>query len=315
MDNTHDDDAPEAPVEEVVATGDAAQAGDAHADESRADEAMDAPVEPMQRPAPDRSTVKRILEGALLAAGETLAIDRFGSLFDDHERPDEATIRELLGEIAAEYDGRGMELKEVASGFRIQVCKDIGPWVSRLWTEKPPRYSRALLETLALIAYRQPITRGEIEEIRGVTVSSEMIKSLIERDWIRIVGHRDVPGRPALYATTHDFLDYFDLKSLEELPTLSELRDLDKLNEELQLEVAPAAAILAAENAALADGAAQEQSGHQYIIGAEPEDDGLDEIKMDMQEVDEVLKRVEESFRRKEDEPAAGEGPVGDGQP
>ncbi len=313
MDNTHDNDAPEAPVGEVVATEDVAHA-DAAMDQA-IDEAMDVPVEPVQRPAPDRATIKRILEGALLAAGETLAIDRFGTLFDDHERPDEAAIREMLGEIAAEYEGRGMELKEVASGFRIQVRKDIGPWVSRLWTEKPPRYSRALLETLALIAYRQPITRGEIEEIRGVTVSSEMIKSLIERDWIRIVGHRDVPGRPALYATTHDFLDYFDLKSLEELPTLSEIRDLDKVNEELQLEVAPAAAILAAENAALADGAAQEQSGHQYIIGAEPEDDGLDEIKMDMQEVDEVLKRVEESFRRKEDEPAAGEGPVGDGQP
>jgi segregation and condensation protein B len=160
----------------------------------------------------------------------------------------------------------------VASGFRIQVRKEYGHWVSRLWTEKAPRYSRALLETMALIAYRQPITRGEIEEIRGVTVSSDMIKSLLERDWVRIVGHRDVPGRPALYATTHDFLDYFDLKSLEELPTLSELRDLDKVNPELQLDVPcgcdPERRTSAAE-------AAAGDSPVQYVIGEPDEDDSI----------------------------------------
>lgn len=264
----------------------------------------------VQRPVPDRAQMKCILEGALLAAGETLNLDRFAALFDDHERPTPEALRELLGEIADEYAGRGIELKEVASGFRIQVRKEFGHWVSRLWTEKPPRYSRALLETMALIAYRQPITRGEIEEIRGVTVSSEMIKSLLERDWVRIVGHRDVPGRPALYATTHDFLDYFDLKSLDELPTLSEIRDLDKVNPELQLEVTPDATVAVADgNAAVAGDAA---SAAQYLLGEQQEDD-LAEIGMDMQQVDEVLKRVEDSFRRKE-EPQAQED-VPDGQP
>ncbi len=260
--------------------------------------------EAVRRPPPDRPTIKRILEGALLASGETMNVTRFGTLFEDYERPDEGTIRELLGEIATEYVGRGIELKEVASGFRIQVCKDLGPWVSRLWTEKPPRYSRALLETLSLIAYRQPITRGEIEEIRGVAVSSDMIKSLGERDWIRIVGHRDVPGRPALYATTHEFLDYFNLKSLDELPTLSEIRDIEKINRELQLDPATAAAVLAAEKA-------PESEVRQYLIGDDaPEEDGLD-IGMDMAQVDEVLKRVEDAFRRKEDGESSGESEPG----
>lgn len=271
---------------------------------SDADDFIERVEAAIQRPAPDRATVKRILEGALLASGETLNIVRFGTLFEDYERPDEATIRELLGEIATEYIGRGIELKEVASGFRIQVNKDLGPWVSRLWTEKPPRYSRALLETLSLIAYRQPITRGEIEDIRGVAVSSDMVKSLMERDWIRVVGHRDVPGRPALYATTHEFLDYFNLKSLDELPTLAELRDLDKMNQELHLDSATASAVLAAERSAAGDDSEQPR---QYLIGedAEPADD-LD-IGMDMNQVDEVLKRVEDSFRRKDDDATPGE--------
>lgn len=266
------------------------------------------------RPVPDRAQLKCIIEGALLAAGETLNIDRFAALFEDFERPSPEVLRELLAEIGAEYAGRGIELKEVASGFRIQVRKEYGHWVSRLWTEKAPRYSRALLETMALIAYRQPITRGEIEEIRGVTVSSEMIKSLLERDWVRIVGHRDVPGRPALYATTHDFLDYFDLKSLEELPTLSELRDLDKVNPELQLEIPGASE---SGGAAQSVEAADAEAAVQYVIG-EPVEDDLD-IGMDMQQVDEVLKRVEDSFRRKEEpQDAGGDAPAGevpDGKP
>ncbi|MFZ5698639.1 MAG: SMC-Scp complex subunit ScpB [Pseudomonadota bacterium] len=273
------------------------------------------------QPVPGRAQVKCILEGALLASGETLNVERLGGLFEEYERPQQSVIRELLEEIATEYAGRGIELKEVASGFRIQVRQEIGPWVSRLWTEKPPRYSRALLETLALIAYRQPITRGEIEEIRGVTVSSEMIKSLLERDWVRVVGHRDVPGRPALYATTNDFLDYFDLKSLDELPTLSEIRDLDKANAELELEIGPAAAILAAEQSAARDANLEHSTGEpqgsltqQYVIGGDAEEDDLD-IKIDMHDIDEVLKRVEDSFRRKED-PASAQGdmPAADDQ-
>lgn len=285
---------------EAVATPDATGAGPS-ADAM----AADAPVMPVVKPVPDRATCKRILEGALLAAGETLNIDRLGTLFEEHERPDAAALRDLLAEIGADFEGHGIELREVASGFRFQVRKELGPWVSRLWTEKAPRYSRALMETLALIAYRQPITRGEIEEVRGVTVSSDMIKSLLERDWIRVVGHRDVPGRPALYATTHDFLDYFNLKALDELPTLSEIRDLDKVNEELQLEAAPATALMAVEQAAAAAGAGEGAPVATYGVG-QASDDDLD-LSGDMQQVDEVLKRIEDSFRRKPDGQEEGE--------
>ena len=183
----------------------------------------------------DAELLKKILEGALFAAGQPLTIERLGFLFDEGDRPDNAVIREALEALVKDYEGRGIELKEVASGFRFQVRQETGPWVSRLWEEKPSRYSRALLETLALIAYRQPITRSEIEEIRGVSVSSHIVKTLLEREWIRVAGHRDVPGRPALFATTREFLDSFNLKSLAELPSLSEIRDLERINEELEL--------------------------------------------------------------------------------
>lgn len=178
---------------------------------------------------------KQIIEAALLAAGRPLLIDQMLELFEEPERPERKALRELLAEIDSDYEGRGIELQEVGSGFRIQVRAEYAPWVSRLWAERPSRYSRALMETLALIAYRQPITRGEIEDVRGVAVSTNIIKSLTEREWIRVVGHRDVPGKPALYATTRSFLDYFSLKSLNELPTLSEIRDLDSINRELEL--------------------------------------------------------------------------------
>ena len=175
----------------------------------------------------------QILEGALLAAGKPLTVAQLSELFEEHERPENAQIREALQEVAERCEDRGFELVEVASGFRFQVRQALSPWVARLWQERPARYSRALLETLALIAYRQPITRGEIEEIRGVAVSSSIIKTLHEREWIRVVGHRDVPGRPAMYATTRQFLDYFNLKNLDQLPALAEIRDLDTLNAEL----------------------------------------------------------------------------------
>lgn len=182
----------------------------------------------------DAELLKKIIEGALFAAGQPLNIERLGLLFDEDDRPDPATLRATLEALMTDYEGRGIELREVASGFRFQVRQDTGPWVSRLWEEKPSRYSRALLETLALIAYRQPITRSEIEEIRGVSVSSHIVKTLIEREWIRVAGHRDVPGRPALFATTREFLDSFNLKTLAELPSLSEIRDLERINEELE---------------------------------------------------------------------------------
>ena len=179
--------------------------------------------------------LKQIVEAALLASGKAMTLDRLQNLFDEMERPGKKALREVLQELAADYQDRGIEVREVASGWRIQVSKACAPWVSRLWEEKPPRYSRALMETLALIAYRQPITRGEIEDIRGVSVSSNIVRTLLEREWVRVVGHRDVPGRPSLYGTTREFLDYFGLKSLDELPTLAEIRDLDVINEELNL--------------------------------------------------------------------------------
>ncbi len=175
----------------------------------------------------------QIIEGALLAAGKPLTVAQLAELFEEHERPDKDAIREALREVGERCAERGFELQEVASGFRFQVRQSLSPWVARLWHERPQKYSRALLETLALIAYRQPITRGEIEEIRGVAVSSNIIKTLHEREWIRVVGHRDVPGRPAMYATTRQFLDYFNLKTLDQLPALAELRDLETLNSEL----------------------------------------------------------------------------------
>jgi segregation and condensation protein B len=175
----------------------------------------------------------QIIEGALLAAGKPLTVPQLAELFDEQERPANADIREALEQVAERCEDRGFELQEVASGFRFQVRQSLSQWVARLWHERPQKYSRALLETLSLIAYRQPITRGEIEEIRGVAVSSNIIKTLHEREWVRVVGHRDVPGRPAMYATTRQFLDYFNLKTLDQLPALAEIRDLETLNVEL----------------------------------------------------------------------------------
>jgi segregation and condensation protein B len=183
----------------------------------------------------DEDRLKQIVEAALLAAGRPLSLAQLQALFPEHEEPDTKQLREVLDRLSNDYQGRGIEVTEVGSGFRIQVRAEFSPWVSKLWVERPPKYSRALLETLALIAYRQPITRGEIEDVRGVTVSTNIIKTLTEREWIRVVGHRDVPGKPALYATTKEFLDYFNLKSLNELPTLAEIRDLDSINRELEL--------------------------------------------------------------------------------
>ena len=180
--------------------------------------------------------LKHILEAALLAADEPLSQAQLAGIFTDEERPSNTQIGQALEALAEDCADRGVELKEVASGFRLQVKLGLNDWVSRLWTEKPQKYSRAMLETLSLIAYRQPITRGEIESVRGVSLSSNIIRSLQEREWIRIVGHRDVPGKPALFGTTKAFLDYFNLKSLDELPTLSEIKDMESLEPELEFE-------------------------------------------------------------------------------
>ena len=185
----------------------------------------------------DKEELQKILEAALLAAGRPMTLKELAGLFSD--APENAELREAMEGLRESYDSRGVELTEVASGYRIQVRQEMEPWISRLWDERPPRYSRALLETLALVAYRQPITRAEIEDVRGVSVSSSIMKTLLEREWVRVVGHRDVPGRPAMYATTREFLDHFNLKSLDELPTLAELRDIDSINAQLDLEPEP----------------------------------------------------------------------------
>ena len=185
----------------------------------------------------DNQRIKHIVESVLLAAGKPLDLDQLLAVFGDGEKPEREDIREAVTALQQDYAERGIELVEVASGYRIQVSQVMEPWVSRLTEEKPTRYSRALLETLALVAYRQPITRGEIEDIRGVSVSSSIMKTLQEREWVRVVGHRDVPGRPAMYGTTRQFLDYFNLNGLDDLPTLMELRDIDTINAELDLEL------------------------------------------------------------------------------
>lgn len=185
----------------------------------------------------ENDQLKKIVEGALLAAGRSLDIGHLQQLFDIDQVPEKDQLLAVIEDIDAECSDRGFELKRTGSGYRIQVRQELSPWINRLWEEKPKKYSRALLETLALIAYRQPLTRGDIEEVRGVSVSSEIIKTLLEREWIRAVGHRDVPGRPALYATTREFLDYFSLSSLDQLPPLNDIRDIDDINPALALEM------------------------------------------------------------------------------
>jgi segregation and condensation protein B len=185
----------------------------------------------------EKDQLKMILEAILLAAGRPLTLDQLLAMFDEQEKPERGTLRETLAALQEDYEPRGIALVEVAGGYRIQVRDSMQTWVARLWEEKPARYSRALLETLALIAYRQPITRGEIEDVRGVSVSSSIMKTLQERDWVHVVGHRDVPGRPAMYGTTKQFLSYFGLQSLDGLPSLAELRDLNAIGQELELDL------------------------------------------------------------------------------
>jgi segregation and condensation protein B len=187
----------------------------------------------------ERPQLKNIIEAALLAAGRPLNLDELMALFSDAERPARNQLRQALNELQTELTGRGIALKEVAGGFRIQVKAEFAPWITRLWEERPARYSRALLETMSLIAYRQPITRGEIEAVRGVTVSPHIVRTLEERGWIRVVGHRDVPGHPEMFGTTREFLDYFSLQSLDELPTLADIKDLDSLEAELDFDSDP----------------------------------------------------------------------------
>ena len=185
----------------------------------------------------ENEALKNIIEAILLAAGRPLTLDQMLAMFAESEKPERSQLREAIELLQVDYEQRGIALVQVGGGYRIQIRETMQPWVARLWEEKPARYSRALLETLSLIAYRQPITRGEIENVRGVTVSTSIIKTLLEREWVHVVGHRDVPGHPAMYGTTKQFLDYFSLKSLSELPTLAELRDLSTIGAELELDL------------------------------------------------------------------------------
>lgn len=200
--------------------------------EDRAERETEAGAPPGGR---DPASLKHWLEAALLAAGQPLTLNQLNGLFPEADQPGHGPLREALALLDAELADRAIELAEVAGGYRLQIRSRLMPVVSNLWAEKPPKYSRALLETLAIIAYRQPITRGEIEQIRGVSLSSNLLKTLQEREWIKVVGHRDIPGKPELLGTTKAFLDYFGLKGLDDLPTLAEIRDLDNIEPELDL--------------------------------------------------------------------------------
>ena len=183
----------------------------------------------------DTAEIKYFIESALLAAGRPLNVSQLQNLFDGRMAPEKQEIRQAIAELTEEYEPRGITIAEVASGFRMQVKAAMAERLHKLWEERPPRYSRALFETLALIAYRQPITRGEIEEVRGVSVSANIVRTLMERDWVRVVGHRDVPGRPEMFGTTKLFLDYFGLKKLDDLPPLADLSDWESLRVQLNL--------------------------------------------------------------------------------
>lgn len=218
--------------------------------------------------------LKNVVEAALLAAGRPLRVDELRDLFDEFERPELDAISSAVATLAVDYESRGLELKEVASGWRIQVRESVAAPVSRLWQERPAKYSRAFLETLALIAYRQPITRGEIEEIRGVAVNPNIVKTLMERGWIRVVGHREVPGRPEVLGTTREFLDYFGLRSLDDLPTLAQLRDIETLGVQLEFPGAPPPRVSEAADVQTAGATA----GDVPVGDAAARSDGLDEL-------------------------------------
>lgn len=237
--------------------------------------------------------LKNIIEAVLLTADHPMDLRKLETIFeaDEEKRPGRDQILQALQQLQEDYQGRGVELKEVASGYRLQVVPDCAEWVSRMWEEKAPRYSRALLETLVLIAYRQPITRGEIEEIRGVSVSSHIIKTLSEREWVRVLGHKDVPGKPSMYGTTREFLDYFNLKSLDDLPSLAELKDLDKLHPELAFDrdVDADAANDAGDDSAGEPGQAADETDARDDLEPAENDDAPDDT------VDEASQAVEDA--------------------
>lgn len=279
----------------------------------------------------DKKLLRKIIEGALLAAGQPLAIKRLQELFvvteddeEDHGLPSKEDLQAVLEDIQADCRDRGYELLEVGTGWRFQVIADTARWVNRLWDEKPQKYSRSLLETLSLIAYRQPVTRGDIEGIRGVAVSSYIIKTLTEREWVKVVGHRDVPGRPALYATTRLFLDYFNLTSLDQLPSLREIADLESINPELSfddgmeipptkdLSVDPDGDREAVEELALAEDAERSGNSESGDLDVEAQDDLDAELDTDDSEDDDQNEDLQDEDGMGSDEPALLEPNVDD---
>jgi segregation and condensation protein B len=220
--------------------------------------------------------LKNVVEAALLAAARPVPVSELLQIFDEQSRPSTKEMRAILESLSADYEGRGVAIRETANGFRFQVRSEFAQEVSRLWPDRPRKYSRALLETIALIAYRQPITRAEIENVRGVAVNPEIVKTLMERNWVRVVGHRDVPGHPELLGTTTEFLDYFSLKSIEDLPPLAELKSLTDLNLQLPLTGTSDGA---AEAEAGADGAADHGATDHGEVAVVPSlDDAADKL-------------------------------------
>jgi segregation and condensation protein B len=217
----------------------------------------------------DNRQIKCIVEAALLAAGRPLDLNELQALFGDEHPPGKDDLRAAIMSLQEDYEGRGIAVQEVASGFRVQIRSSMSGWLARLWEERAPRYSRALMETLAIITYRQPVTRGDVEDIRGVGVTTNIMRSLLERNWIRVVGFRDVPGKPAIYGTTREFLDYFGLKKLDDLPPLADLKDLEAFS--AQLELSDAESLPAGAGAPLL-----------VQIETDPEDSGLDEYGMEL---------------------------------
>lgn len=244
-----------------------------------------------------------LLEAFLLASGKPQSLERLFELFEEGERPEPAVFKKALTILGKSCDGRAFELKEVASGYRLQIREKFAPWVGRLWEERPQRYSRAMLETMALIAYRQPITRGEIEDVRGVAVNSHIVKTLLEREWIRIVGYRDVPGKPAMFATTKAFLDHFNLKNLDDLPPLAELRELEP-EPMLEFDDAPVPAGLQelADASAEPEEPKEETSFHTLLLELDTMEEGL---KTDFDDLlrDGELTETEEVSEQPEPEP------------
>ncbi|TBN36701.1 SMC-Scp complex subunit ScpB [Pseudomonas sp. BGI-2] len=241
-----------------------------------------------------------LLEAFLLASGKPQSLERLFELFEEGERPEPPVFKKALTILAKSCDGRAFELKEVASGYRLQIREKFSPWVGRLWEERPQRYSRAMLETMALIAYRQPITRGEIEDVRGVAVNTHIVKTLLEREWIRIVGYRDVPGKPAMFATTKAFLDHFNLKNLDDLPPLAELREMEP-DPLLDFDDAPVPAGLQelADASAEPEEPKEETSFHTLLLELDTMEEGIktdfDDILRDgeVTETEEVLETPE----------------------